>query len=131
MPPRFFNDEDEGSYYSDLLTVATMAIDNGKPAAPIFNVTQTEPTPGQFDFDVKVSTASMSVVQLKLQRLNPFSVWVDLATGNGRPEQALEFLLQASQGTEDVTISLRAFAYASDGTASDAAAYSFTIPGTA
>lgn len=128
---RFFNDEDEGSYYSDLLTVDPMLIDNSKPAAPIFTVTQSEPSPGQYDFDVKVSTASMSVVQLKLQRLNPFSVWVDLATGNGRPEQALEFLLQASQGTEDVTISLRAFAYASNGTASDASAYSFTIPGTA
>lgn len=121
---RFFNDEDEGSYYSDLLTVATMAIDNGKPAAPIFNVTVDDGggSSSIYTFDISASTAAMNVAKIEI---------VGIATGNGRPEQAVTGQIQVSQSTQPQNVSITAYAYSSNGTASDPATFNYTVPGTA
>lgn len=127
---RFFNSEDEGSYYSDLLTVASMAINNSKPAAPTLDVT-VDDNGTSFAFTVKVSTTSMNVVQLKLQRFNQIGgTWSDVATGLGRPEQAVEYSFEEFSETSDKTVSLRAYAYSSNSTASNAATFDYIIPGT-
>lgn len=130
---RFFNDDDEGSYYSDLLTVDLMAIDNSAPAAPTFDVTAT-PGSGEdgatYTFDTKAASEAMNVASITIQRLTGVSTWVDLVTGNARPESPVITSFSDVRGTSDKTISLRAYAYASDGTASVAGTYSYTIPGT-
>lgn len=131
---RFFNANDEGSYYSDVLTVDPLAIDNTAPAAPTFDVTVDDGSgTGTYTFNVSAQTTALNVAKMVIQRfgITPEpATWSDVVSGSGRPEQPLTTSYDRAQETAAVTIQFRAYAYASDGTASTAATYSYIIPGT-
>ncbi|MGN6307327.1 MAG: phage tail protein [Mesorhizobium sp.] len=69
---RFFNDDDEGSYYSDLLSVAPMAIDNTPTGAPSVSV---ESDPGGRVF--KVAVPEINAVRITVEaRTDAEPTWV-------------------------------------------------------
>lgn len=129
---RFFNADDDGSYYSDLLTVDPLNIDNSAPDAPTFDVgVVIDSGTSTYTFNVSAKTAAMNVAKLVIQRFTSFGggTWTDIASGAGRPEQALTTSFDVVQEATSVTVQLRAYALASDGTSSVAGTYSYTIPG--
>lgn len=103
---RFFNADDEGSYYSPLLTVDPLAIDNTAPVAP----TITKSSDGT-NATITAKTTQMHVAKLVIQRLVA-STWTDVANSQGRPEVVLSFTGLGATST------YRAIAYTSNGTAS-------------
>ena len=117
---RFFNSNDEGSYYSELLSVDPLAIDNTKPAAPSLTLTsEFNSGTGQYDYTLKAKVTQMHVAKLSLERLNPYPApgnWVEVVSSIGRPEVEL-----VESGSASSVPSYRAIAYASDGTESDPA----------
>lgn len=120
---RFFNDDDEGSYYSPLLTVDPMAIDNSAPPEPTLTATATDPGGGgNWHVEVSAKSLAMSAVKIKIQRAVS-SAWFDLASGEVRPEVALTTSFDVASGAEPPSLSLRAYAYSSNGTESPAATY--------
>jgi hypothetical protein len=122
---RFFNDDDDGSYYSDLKTVDPMAIDNSAPAAPTLTATVTNPGSGStWHVAVSAKSLAMNAVKLKIQRLTGPSTWTDIASSEVKPEVDLtgSFDVIDSSGNPP-SVSLRAYAYSSDGTPSPAANY--------
>ena len=127
---RFFNADDDGSYFSPLLTVASMAIDNSAPPAPTLSVVVDNGGGGTlYHFDVSAKSTALNVAYLRVQRLVG-STWTDIAFANAQPEKAVTGSFDEPAGPQDKTGSLRAFAYSSDGTASAVATYPYTIPGT-
>lgn len=126
---RFFNDDDEGSYYSPLLSIDPMVIDNSAPPAPSLSATRENPGSGsRYEIHATASTTAMNAAVLKIQRFEA-GAWQDLASGNGRPEQILTADTSETSGTTSKTVQLRAIAYASDGTESPAATFDVFIPG--
>lgn len=128
---RFFNGDDEGSYYSPLLTIDPMEIDNSVPDAPAFPVTVTDDGSGNFTFDCRASVTQMHVARLVIERWGGFGggSWAPVATGNGRPSVATTHTFTQSRQQNPVTVQARAIAYTSDGTASAPTNFSFTISG--
>jgi hypothetical protein len=123
---RFFNDDDEGSYYSALTTVDPMAIDNSAPAAPTLDVVKES---GSLTYNVSVVSTDMNVVSFKIQK-SISSTWTDIATGDARPEVPITVSISETAGIQDRTVSLRAYGYSSNGTPSAEATASYVIPGT-
>lgn len=114
---RFFNAEDEGSYYSPLLTVDPMAIDNTTPAAPsIVKDIELNTGTGEYDYRITVKTEQMHVAKLLLQRFVSSPIpghWADVAEHPGRPGVAY-----LTTGSISTSPTFRAIAYTSNGTAS-------------
>lgn len=105
---RFFNAEDEGSYYSPLLTVDPLTIDNSAPLAP--SVVKAVDGP---NVHVTAKTYQLHVTMLVIQRFNPFpspGTWTDVASGIVRPGTELSYT--GSGSSPDY----RAVAYTSNGT---------------
>lgn len=103
---RFFNAEDEGSYYSPLLTADPMAVDNTAPVAP----SASKSSDGT-NTTITAKTTQLHVAKLVIQRFVG-STWTDVATGLGRPDVALSFTGPGATST------YRAIAYTSNGTPS-------------
>lgn len=123
---RFFDADEDGSYYSLLLTVDPMAIDNSAPEAPALSVVKES---GELVYNVSAVSTDMNVVSLKIQKMVS-STWTDVTTGDCRPEVAATAAITETAGIQDRTVDLRAFAYSSDGTPSQAGTASYVIPGT-
>lgn len=128
---RFFNNDDEGSYYSPLLMVDPMEIDNSAPNAPAFPVTVTDDGSGNYTFTCRASVTQMHVARLVIERWVSFGggTWQEQASGNGRPEIAVTHSFTQVRQQNPRTVQVRAIAYASDGTASLPTNFSYTIPG--
>lgn len=103
---RFFNADDEGSYYSPLLTANPLAIDNTAPIAP----TVTKSTDGSGNTTITAKTTQLHVAKLAIQQLI-VATWTEVASSQGRPEVSLSFTGSAAPAT------YRAIAYTSNGTA--------------
>jgi len=126
---RFFNDDDEGSYYSPLLTVDPMEIDNAEPNAPAFPVTVTDDGSGNYTFVCRASVTQMHVARLVIEVFQAFTGWTIVADGTGRPEIQTTYTFTRNRQQNPTTVQARATAYTSDGTAGPATAFSYTIPG--
>lgn len=125
---RFFNVDEDGSYYSPLLTVDPMATDNSAPPAPTLSAIVTGPgVGGAYSVDISAMSAAMNVASLKVQKLSG-GTWTDVFSDNAKPEVTVTTSYPETQGPTDKTVSLRAYAYSSDGTASVAATSSYFIP---
>ena len=126
---RFFNADDDGSYYSPLLTVDPMAMDNTAPAVPTLTAVVDIGGGGTlYHFNVSAKTTALHVAYMRVQRLVG-STWTDVAFANAQPEVAVSGSFDEPAGAQDKTVSIRAFAYSSYGTVSSVATYSYTIPG--
>lgn len=117
---RFFNN-DEGSYYSPLLTVDPMAIDNSAPPAPGISGNVTGDF-GNYQASVTATLFGMNAVSFKIQRLQGVD-WIDVASSNGRPGTVLVYQGPISNGSSQT---FRAIAFTSNGTASPAAGITLT-----
>ncbi|EHK56811.1 phage tail protein [Allomesorhizobium alhagi] len=122
---RFFNSDGDGSYFSPLLTIDPMAIDNTAPPAPGLGGSVTGPTEGQYHVTVTATLNGMNAVSFKIQKLFLFE-WTDVASSNGRPGTGLVHTEDATAGSGDREF--RAIAYTSDGTESPIATYTAHIP---
>lgn len=123
---RFFNDDDDGSYYSPLLTVDPMTIDNSAPAVPTLDVVLTNPGSGStYHVEASAKSAAMNVASVVVTITTG-----TIASGDARPDMAISGSFDATAGTTDKTITITAYAYSSNGTASPAATYNVVIPGT-
>jgi hypothetical protein len=123
---RFFNAEEEGSYFSPPLTVDPMAVDNSAPAAPTLDV-DVDDSGGTVHFDLSATSNALNAAKLTLERLVS-GVWTELASNNGRPEIApLTAGFNVGHPSIGTTVvDLRARAIASDGTAGTTT-YSYTV----
>ncbi|WP_353641313.1 phage tail protein [Mesorhizobium sp. WSM2239] len=127
---RFFTSDDEGSYFSPLLTIDPMAIDNTAPAAPGLDVVSTGPTEGtQYHVTATAILNGMNAVSFKIQQ-KIFLDWTDVATSEGRPGTTLIYETDVGADAEPQEIEFRAMAYTSNGTESAIATDNVTIPGT-
>jgi len=116
---RFFNDDDEGSYYSPLLVVDPMEIDNTKPDAPNLTVSVSNDGSGNYTFNCSTRVTQLHVAQLTL---------TGATASQGRPDVALTRSFTQPAAFEPVTVTVNSVAYTSDGTASDTATFIYTIP---
>ncbi|WP_459077765.1 phage tail protein [Mesorhizobium sp. A623] len=128
---RFFNDDDDGSYYSPLLTVDPMTITNSIPDAPSIDAVVT--VDGTYQFDITLKSSTFHVTRLRVEKyVGPLPTdWVDLTSSNARPQVGFVFHHEEIQGGQTRLMQLRAFAMTSNGTSGPPANYSYSIPGTA
>ncbi|MEP9374990.1 phage tail protein [Mesorhizobium sp. KR1-2] len=118
---RFFNADGDGSYFSPLLTIDPMVIDNTPCAAPeIAGTMEGSSSSGMYHISGSIVSNDMRVARLVTDDFN----------GPARPGQSIAFSRNVSQGTYDETITITAIAYTSDGTPSPTASRTFTVPGT-
>jgi hypothetical protein len=125
---RFFNTDDEGSYWSPTLSVASVAIENPALPAPTLNVTRTSDSGGNNTFVVNVSSTDVH------GRSVAWSATVNAAPvasggGNSRPGQNFSGEFSASSGSLARAVVVTATVQNSAGVNSPAATYSYTIPG--
>ncbi|WP_315920454.1 phage tail protein [Mesorhizobium sp. SP-1A] len=112
---RFFNDDDDGSYFSDVLTVDPMAIDNTAPAKPELIVGKTIDFPPRYT--VTASVASMNAVSLIVTG-SDLGV---IISSEGRPGQTYTVQFTVDDAGSHL---FEATAYNSNGTAGPVASYS-------
>lgn len=120
---RFFNADDDGSYFSDPLTVDPMAISNTAPATPVFDVVQTGAS-SPYTFTVSVTSSSLNAARLVYSGGGGYGT---PAENNGRPGLEITDSFDVYAGGTDVDFDITAIAYSSDGTASATATYNVFV----
>lgn len=131
---RFFNAEEEGSYFSDLYNVASMAIDNTTPGAPTASGVDTGA--GPYAIEVTARAPELRVVKMVVEeQYTEPSVgfaWRELETWNDvRPDvNRVVSTTEVSAGPDDATLSWRVSSYTSDGTQGPYTSGSRIIAGT-
>lgn len=122
---RWFNAEEEASYWSPLLTANPVAIDNSVPAAPSLTVGMT------VDVDKVTLAISVSSSQIKVVSVAYRVDGGALYSGSIRPGQALtggHIVSRPSPGGPAKSVTITAYAYTSNGTISATASTTRTIP---
>ena len=114
---RFFNNKDEGSYWSPFLSVDPVVIDNSKPEPPSISISEDS------DYTISARSDELKVSSCRIEVDN------SSATGNVRPLQAYSRTVRLSGGRNGFTYPVRAYALTSDGTESLAATGSIYVPG--
>lgn len=123
---RFFDADDEGSYFSDLLALENVQIDNTAPVAPVINVTVVgESSP--FTFNFSVTCSSVNVASIVISGGGSL-ITVDEEIRPGEPVEATSGPIFAA--ASDTNILVTAIAYTSNGTAGPSSTYNIYIPGT-
>jgi hypothetical protein len=111
---RFFNSDEEGSYWSESLSVRPVAIDNTAPVAPVL-----EPAPEPENTFFAVTGDSLNVVSTKIQKrdytIMGVGPWIDVAAESARPHHVTDEYPVVIGGTQT---DVRAISLASDGTES-------------
>lgn len=131
---RFFNAEEEGSYFSDIFNVASMAVNNTTPGAPTASGVNVDT--GSYAIEVTARAPEMRVVKMVVeeQYTEPSIgfAWRTLATWNDvRPDENRTVTTTAVYaGPYDATLQWRVSSYTSDGTQGPYASGSRTITGT-
>jgi len=124
---RFFNSDDEGSYWSPTLTVNPVAIVTPVPAAPTLNVMRSGEG-GTYNFAISVSSPDVHVRSVSwIASVN--GAVVAGGGGNSRPGQTFAGQFSASSGSMSRNVTVTATAQNSAGVNGPAATYSYTIPG--
>ncbi|MDR7220363.1 phage tail protein [Aminobacter aminovorans] len=122
---RWFNSDEEASYFSDLLSANPVAINNATPAAPTLTVDMT------VDETTATLTVSVSSSQLRVRSVS-FQQGLGAPTvGNVRPGQAFTGSITTSRPTASgpsITVIVNAYAYTSNGTISAVSSVSKSIP---
>lgn len=125
---RWFSDDDEASYFSDVENVPNMQIDNSAPDGPVLDVDVTDVNGNGTEYLISASarTQSMNVARMVVsiggQTVRDVNIRPGVSTGS-----ADRTFFQTSS---DQTITTTATAYSSDGTASPVASHELFIPGT-
>lgn len=120
---RFFNDDEEGSYYSPLKTVDPMVIDTSAPAKPTLNVV-TEPGGESYTFTVTASHDSIHVVRLRITRDGATIAQADVRPGQTASASFMVF----RDPSRAKQIEINAYAYASGGAESAPETRTVTVP---
>lgn len=122
---RWFNADEEASYWSPLLTANPVAIDNSVPAAPYLGVGMT----------VDATTVTLPItVSSSQMRVASVAYRVDggaLVPGNVRPGQSLtgsRLVARPGPGAPPRSVTITAYAYTSNGTVSAVATVTRSIP---
>lgn len=122
---RWFNADEEASYWSPLLTANPVAIDNSVPAAPTLAVAPT------VDATTVTLAIGVSSPQIKVASVGYRVNGGPLTTGNVRPGQSLTgstIRVRPGPGAPPVSVTITAYAYTSDGTVSAVATVTRSIP---
>ncbi|WP_162742291.1 hypothetical protein [Nitratireductor sp. OM-1] len=119
---RWFNGDGEASYFSDVVNVPDMQIDNSAPAEPYLDVQVTDNGVGDYTFDAVAHSTAMNMVRF---------VFTGLASnydGDARPGQTFTANETISNGPVEQTVTITATAYSSNGTPSPVATFTYVIP---
>lgn len=119
---RWFNADEEGSYFSDLLTANPVAINNAVPSPPSLSVGMT----------VDASTVTLSITVSSNQlHVRSVSIGTGGALKDVRPGQTLtgsQLAYRPNPGRSAEYVTITAYAYTSNGTRSAAASVTREIP---
>lgn len=119
---RWFNADEEGSYFSDLLTANPVAINNAVPSPPSLSVGMT----------VDASTVTLSITVSSNQlHVRSVSIGTGGALKDVRPGQTLtgsQLAYRPNPGRPAEYVTITAYAYTSNGTRSAAASVTREIP---
>lgn len=123
---RWFNGEDEASYFSDVVNVPDMQIDNSAPPEPYLDVQVTPNGYGDFDFSIVAYTTAMNAVRFVLAA-NQAEITPGY-DGNTRPGVTYNAGGTMTYGPSAQTVTITATAYSSNGTPSPVATFTYVIP---
>lgn len=122
---RFFNAAGESSYFSPLLAVDPLTIDNTACAAP--TVTEGDPDPSE----LSIIPRGLNVVAVKIEYKVDAGSWIEVTTQNARPIQTLVVNIPTvTPVLLDQIVYWRVTPYTTDGTPGSQATGDYTIPGT-
>lgn len=126
---RFFNAEDEGSYFSNVLNIPTAAIDNTAPAAPTLQVTRVGD-----DANITVISFAINVVRVQIERRfkagsGAWGIWEILSDfQTARPSvQGQSTLTIGASTSYDIFVEIRASALTSNGTRGAYSTFAYTV----
>lgn len=123
---RFFNADDEGSYFSNLLTINQMAIDNTPTGAPAVVATGLET-----GVDLTITVPELRAVSLRVE-YNWTGTWTTHTTNNAvRPASPIHVVMDGflNSTPSDRTLQWRVSSATSNGTQGAYASGSVLIPG--
>ncbi|MCV0352782.1 MAG: phage tail protein [Nitratireductor sp.] len=123
---RWFNGDGEASYFSDVVNVPDMQIDNSVPAEPYLDVQVTPNGTGDYTFEVVAYSTAMNAVRFVLASNQPeITPGYD---GDTRPGLGYTADGTISNGPAAITVTITATVYTSNGTPSPVATFTYVIP---
>ncbi len=123
---RWFNGDGEASYFSDVVNVPDMQIDNSVPAEPYLDVQVTNNGVGDYTFEVVAYSTAMNAVRFVLASNQPeITPGYD---GDTRPGLGYTADGTISNGPAAITVTITATVYTSNGTPSPVATFTYVIP---
>ena len=123
---RWFNGDGEASYFSDVVNVPDMQIDNSVPAEPYLDVQVTNNGVGDYTFEVVAYSTAMNAVRFVLASNQPeITPGYD---GDTRPGLGYTADGTISNGPAAITVTITATVYTSNGTSSPGVTFTYVIP---
>ena len=123
---RWFNGDGEASYFSDVVNVPDMQIDNSVPAEPYLDVQVTNNGVGDYTFEVVAYSTAMNAVRFVLASNQPeITPGYD---GDTRPGLGYTADGTITNGPAAITVTITATVYTSNGTPSPVATFTYVIP---
>ncbi|WP_417419223.1 phage tail protein [Hoeflea sp.] len=123
---RWFNGDGEASYFSDVVNVPDMQIDNSVPAEPYLDVQVTNNGVGDYTFEVVAYSTAMNAVRFVLASNQPeITPGYD---GDTRPGLGYTAGGTISNGPAAINVTITATVYTSNGTPSPVATFTYVIP---
>ncbi|MGI3128636.1 phage tail protein [Nitratireductor sp. PBL-C9] len=123
---RWFNGDGEASYFSDVVNVPDMQIDNSVPAEPYLDVQVTNNGVGDYTFEVVAYSTAMNAVRFVLA-----SSHAEITPGyDGDTRPGLGYTADGtiSNGPAAINVTITATVYTSNGTPSPVATFTYVIP---
>ncbi|WP_417702378.1 hypothetical protein [Pseudophaeobacter sp.] len=123
---RWFNGDGEASYFSDVVNVPDMQIDNSVPTEPYLDVQVTNNGVGDYTFEVVAYSTAMNAVRFVLSSNQPeITPGYD---GDTRPGLGYTADGTISNGPAAINVTITATVYTSNGTPSPTATFTYVIP---
>ncbi|WP_157014902.1 hypothetical protein [Mesorhizobium xinjiangense] len=129
---RFFNNDDEGSYFSPELEVEPLAINNSSPAAPVVSGSLIGDQLTGYQLQVTARTTQLRVVKMLFEYNHDGGGWNIFATvDNVRPDQGVtRTTIPFPQAQDDQVLSWRVSCFTSNNTQGAYDSGAVIIPGT-
>lgn len=123
---RWFNGDGEASYFSDVVNVPDVQIDNSVPAEPYLDVQVTPNGTGDYTFEVVAYSTAMNAVRFVLSSNRPeITPGYD---GDTRPGLGYTADGTITNGPAAINVTITATVYTSNGTPSPVATFTYVIP---
>lgn len=121
---RFFNDEDDGSYWSPILSIDPVIIDNSMPEPPKIFIGTHDGGSTDGNYIISVTSNELKTCACRVEIGGTLA-----GQGKTRPHQPYTNTVWLSGGSHGATFEIRAYAITSDGTKSLAAIRTIEVSG--